>query len=187
MDVTCYHVVHGQEMYIGHSCHVHTKYTSTFYKPQNEILVSQTPVFQHISRATKSMKVAKALSALPNTVREVQPKLMRHAIVACVLLVAYFGAEMWWPDRTRPGNPRLISNRVNFLLALLSTTILVAARATLPVYKTSLNAITYRESAFLTPEIGLLDNMALEATVRLRTLDPDHPLVKHAAACFHEI
>ncbi|KAI0991244.1 hypothetical protein K3495_g16943, partial [Podosphaera aphanis] len=48
------------------------------------------------NRAAKSMTVAKALSSLGNTVHGVQPRLLRHAAVACVLPVAYFGAETWW-------------------------------------------------------------------------------------------
>lgn len=76
------------------------------------------------ARAENSMKVAKALASLGNTVRGVQPRLLRQVVVACVFPVAYFGAETWWPGRNRPGNSRPVSNRMDTLLETLSRTVL---------------------------------------------------------------
>jgi len=43
--------------------------------------------------ATKALKVAQALRSLGNTVRGVQPLLLRQAVIACVLRKAYYGSE----------------------------------------------------------------------------------------------
>ena len=53
--------------------------------------------------ASKALIVANALRSLGNTVRGVLPYLLQQAIQACALRKAYYGAETWWPGRTRPG------------------------------------------------------------------------------------
>lgn len=47
------------------------------------------------SLAAKALKISNALSLLGNTVRGVLAHLLRHAAVACVLPVAYYGSEAW--------------------------------------------------------------------------------------------
>ena len=129
--------------------------------------------------AAKASTVANALRSLGNTVRGVQPRLLQQVVSACVLRKAYYGAETWWPGRTRPGSSSPISNRVDGLLASLEKVILVGARAVLPVYRTTPTAALHRESGLLPPEIEL-NQLALLATTRLRRLDPYHPLQKRA-------
>jgi hypothetical protein len=60
-------------------------------------------------------------------------------------------------------------------LESLRKVVLAGARAILPVYRTTPVAALYRESGLLPPEIEL-DQLALLATVRIRRLDPYHPL-----------
>jgi hypothetical protein len=105
---------------------------------------------------------------------------MRQAIVACVLRKVYFGAETWWPGYSRPG-PRTgsISNRVQGHLDQIARVILAGARVVIPVYCTTLTPVLYRESGLLPAEIEL-DYTATTATVRLRRLDPYHPLRRRA-------
>lgn len=45
--------------------------------------------------AGKALKVANALRSLGNTTSGVLPRLLRQATVACVLPIAYYGAETW--------------------------------------------------------------------------------------------
>jgi hypothetical protein len=66
--------------------------------------------------ASKALTVANALRSLGNTVRGVPPILLQQAVSACVLRKGYYGAETWWPGRTRPGRASPISNRVHGLL-----------------------------------------------------------------------
>jgi hypothetical protein len=58
--------------------------------------------------------------------------------------------------------------------------VLAAARAVLLVYRTTPIAVLHCESSLLTPEIEL-DQLAILAIVRIRTLDPYYPLYRRAA------
>jgi hypothetical protein len=130
--------------------------------------------------AAKALAVAHALRSLGNTARGVPPHLLRQAVTACVLQRAYYGAETWWPGRNRPGKvDTTISNRVDGHLSDLRKVVLAGARAILPVYRTTPEAALLRESGLLPPEIEL-NQIALLATVRIRRLDPYHPLRKRA-------
>ena len=129
--------------------------------------------------ASKALVVTNALRSLGNTVRGVPPHLLKQAVEACVLRKAYYGAETWWPGRTRPGPLSPISNRVDGLLGSLAKVVLAGARAILPVYCTTPTAVLYRESGLLPPEIEL-NQLAYLAATRLRRLDPTHPLLKRA-------
>jgi ribonuclease HI len=129
--------------------------------------------------AAKALTVASALRSLGNTVRGVQPRLLRQVVSACVLRKAYYGAETWWPGRTRPGTSSPISNQVDGHLTSLAKVVLAGARAVLPVYRTTPTAALHRESGLLPPEIEL-NQLALLAATRLRRLDPYHPLLKRA-------
>ena len=129
--------------------------------------------------ASKALIVANALRSLGNTVRGVPPHLLQQAVQACVLRKAYYGAETWWPGRTRPGPLSPISNRVDGLLDSLAKVVLAGARAILPVYCTTSTAVLHRESGLLPPEIEL-NQLAFSAAARLRRLDPFHPLLKRA-------
>ncbi|KAI9034741.1 reverse transcriptase, partial [Aspergillus affinis] len=129
---------------------------------------------------SKAIIVANALRSLGNTVRGVKPYLTQQAVKACVLRRVYYGAETWWPGRTRPGpDTRTISNKVQSYLDKITRVILAGARAILPVYRTTPIPALYRESGLLPAEIEL-DYIAATATVRLRRLDPYHPLRKRA-------
>jgi ribonuclease HI len=130
--------------------------------------------------SSKALTVANALRSLGNTLRGVNPHLMRQAIVACVLRKVYFGAETWWPGYSRPGpHTGSILNQVQGHLDQIARVILAGARAVLPVYRTTPIPILYRESGLLSAEIEL-DHIATMATVRLRRLDPYHPLRRRA-------
>jgi ribonuclease HI len=136
----------------------------------------------HVGEATsKALKVANALRGLGNTVRGIKPYLMRQAVTACVLPKAYFGAETWWPGRSRPG-PRAgsISNQVQGQLDKIAKVIQTGARAILPVYCTTPLPALYRESGLLPAEVEL-DYIAASAAIRVRRLDPYHPLRKRTA------
>jgi ribonuclease HI len=133
----------------------------------------------HVSEmASKALIVANALRSLGNTVRGIQPHLMQQAVTACVLRKVYYGAETWWPGRVRPGPPQ-VRNRVEGHLKKISTVILAGARAVLPVFRTTPVPILHRESGLLPPQIEL-DQIASSASIRLRRLDPYHPLRKRA-------
>ncbi|KAJ6033763.1 reverse transcriptase [Penicillium canescens] len=136
----------------------------------------------HVGETTsKALIVANALRGLGNTVWGIKPYLMRQAVTACVLRKAYFGAEIWWPGRSRP-RPRTgsISNQVQGQLDKIAKVIQTGARAILPVFRTTPLPALYRESGLLPAEVEL-DYIATSATIRVRRLDPHHPLRKRVA------
>jgi hypothetical protein len=113
-------------------------------------------------------------------VRGVNSYLMQQAITACVLRKVYYGAETWWPGRTRPGFRKdRVLNLVQNHLDGITKVILAGARAVLPVYRTTPVPVLHRESGLLPAEIEL-DYLAAITTVRLRRLDPYHLLRKRA-------
>jgi hypothetical protein len=131
--------------------------------------------------ASKALTITNALRSLGNTVQEVNPFLIRQAVIACALRKVYFGAETWWPGRARPGPcTGTISNRVQGHLDQITKVILASIRAILPVYCTTSIPILHQESGLLPAEVEL-DYIAASATVRLRRLDPYHPLYRRAA------
>jgi hypothetical protein len=105
--------------------------------------------------------------------------LLRQAVTACVLRKAYYGAETWWPGRTRPRGASTVSNLVDGHLNNLRKAVLAGARAILPVFRTTPEAALYREAGLLPPEIEL-NQLSLLASTRIRRLDPYHPLRRRA-------
>ncbi|KAI0992436.1 hypothetical protein K3495_g15749 [Podosphaera aphanis] len=128
-------------------------------------------------QAAKALKVANALRCLGNTVRGVPPHLSRQAVIACVLPIANFGAETWWPGVSRKKGNKIVSNRVGRHLAKLDKVYSAAARAILPAYRTVPSPALLREAGLPPAEIAL-DNISRRAAVRIRNLDPRHPLFR---------
>jgi ribonuclease HI len=147
------------------------------------VLFDRKLTFKHhaLTQASKALKTARALSSLGNTLRGVSPMLTRQAIVACVLSVAYFAAETWWPGRKRQTHNGFSSNQVERLIEKLEKVTLTSARSILPVFSTTPSSVLFRESGLSPPEFKL-DEIALRATVRIRRLDPQHPLRTRAYA-----
>lgn len=123
----------------------------------------------------KALKVANALRCLGNTLRGVSPKLSRQAAIACVLPIAHFGAQTWWPGKYRNKGNKTVCNRVGIHISNIQKVHLATARAILPVYCTTPTASLLRESGLLPAEIAL-DNIAQKAAIRTYRLDPRHPL-----------
>lgn len=130
----------------------------------------------HVQAQTaKAIKTARAFASFGNTLRGVAASLIRQAVTACVLPIAYFAAETWWPGREKRTHSAVTSNRVDKLLRLLGKVTLTSARAILPVFSTTPSAVLLRESGLSPPELKL-EEIALRATVRIRRLDAQHPL-----------
>ncbi|CCU81551.1 endonuclease/reverse transcriptase [Blumeria hordei DH14] len=125
--------------------------------------------------ANKALVVANALRSLGSTLSGAPPKLLRQAVTACVLPIAYYGAETWWPGLTRAFSPtRTVSNLVKGHLSLLQKVVRTSARAILPVYRTTPASALYREAGISPPEIAL-DSKLRQAPLRIHRLYPRHP------------
>ena len=126
-------------------------------------------------QAAKALNVANALRHLGNTTRGAPPRLLRQAVLSCVLPIAHFAAETWWPGKTRNKNSKIVSNRVGNHLNALSKVYTTAARAILPVYRTTPTQALLREAGLNPAEI-YLENIVRRSAVRTRRLDDRHPL-----------
>lgn len=141
----------------------------------------------HVSvQAYKALKVPNALRCFGNTFRGISPQLSKQVISACVLPIAHFGSQTWWPGKIRINGGRSVCNRVGTHLKLLDKVHRAAARAILPVYRTTPSVVLYRESG-LSPAELTLDTLSRRAAMRTRRLDPFHPLYikSHKLATSH--
>lgn len=110
-----------------------------------------------------------------NTIKGVSPKFSRQVVIACILLNAHFGAEIWWPGKSRIKGNRTIWNRVG--ISILNAQKLHPATAwkILPVFWTTPTKSPFREVAILLAEVTL-DITAQKAAIRTRRLNPRHLL-----------
>ena len=126
------------------------------------------------------MRVANHIRSLNRTTKGSPPLVTAKAAAACVLPIATYGAEAWWPGLSWPSRNKegeSVNNGLGKHVAKIDIAIRTAARAVLPVWRTTPIPILHRESG-LPPAEVLLEQIRLRSSLRLRTLDPAHPLVK---------
>ncbi|KAI0998687.1 hypothetical protein K3495_g9508 [Podosphaera aphanis] len=126
-------------------------------------------------QAAKALKIANALRGIGNTIWGVSPKLSKQMVTACVLPVAPFGAETWWPGKTRDNREKIVSNRVGSHLEVFDKVHRACARVILPVFRTTPSTALLRETGLPPAQIEL-DNIARRAAFLTRKLDSRHPL-----------
>lgn len=110
------------------------------------------------------------------------PGALVTAIDMCVVSVATFGTDVWWPGRTRPTANGTSTPHSTFLCNLIDKAILLALRAALPVWKTTPNAVVHREGG-IPPARILLEANRLRVAARINSLDDQHPLRSRAIVC----
>ncbi|KAI0998014.1 hypothetical protein K3495_g10177 [Podosphaera aphanis] len=126
-------------------------------------------------KTAKALKVAQAIRCFGNTISGVPPHLSRQAAAACVLPIAHFAAETWWPGRTRKKGRKTVSNRVSGHLAVLDKLYSTVARPILPAYRTTPCTALLREAGIQPAEL-VLDTISIQPAIRTRRLDSRHPL-----------
>lgn len=137
----------------------------------------------HVAIAKKkAMGAVAALRNLSITTRGVTPILARTAVVTCVLPVLLYGAETWWAPDDPPPPPQALTQRKERkndgrgrITNQVQLVINAAARAVLPVWRTTRVATLLRESG-LPPARAWLDHAAARAALRAGQLDAYHPL-----------
>ena len=97
------------------------------------------------------------------------------AVDMCVIPVATFGADVWWPGLSRPTAQGRQTPKSTNLCNLIDKVIHLALRSALPVWKTTPNAVLHRESG-IPPARVLLEANRLRLASRLNSLDNRHPL-----------
>ena len=123
----------------------------------------------HVEHAVeKAKRAAGALRMLSGCAKGAPAALMRRAVTTCVLPVAMFASETWWPP---PNSP---SRRARGLAEKVDLALRVALRAALPAYRTTPTHLLHHAAGIPPAEI-LLDNASRRAAIRLTRLDPAHP------------
>lgn len=133
--------------------------------------------------AHKGVAVAAHLHRLNNTVKGAPPHLIRQAVKACVLPIAFYGAEAWWPGdftlRWKRKKLQIQKHRSGQHLKMLSKAITLGLRAILPVYRTVPIPALHREAGIPTAHT-ILKEIRLGRALRIQTLDFKHPLRRKA-------
>ena len=135
----------------------------------------------HISTwASKATTVANHLRGLNRVTQGSPPFATAKAATACVLPIATYGAEAWWPGASWPSQEKegqQVNNGLKQYVYKIDMAIRTAARAALPIWRTTPIPVLHRESG-LPPAEVLLEQIRLRSSLRLRKLDSNHPLVK---------
>lgn len=120
---------------------------------------------EHIGRACqRSRVVTDHVKRLCNTVRGTNTLLLRKAIQGSALATLFYGSETWYGPKTSDW----VLNQVQYAINR-------AARAVLPVYKTTPVAALLRETGW-GPAITWLDRSRDRLAARIAAADPKHPL-----------
>ncbi|CCE34857.1 uncharacterized protein CPUR_08796 [Claviceps purpurea 20.1] len=138
-------------------------------------------------KCTSALKVVNHLRGLSNTIRGMSPGVVRQAVMACVLPTALYGAEAWYGGRLKPAangsaaGKDHVSARLGGHIDDIQKVLNAAARAILPVWRTTPNGLLCREAAIPTAEMAL-EECRLRFSVRLRKSAAGHPLASRADA-----
>jgi ribonuclease HI len=132
-------------------------------------------------RCARAKLVARHIRGLAGIKHGPPAEQLRKATISCVIPTALYGAEAWYGGRKKPAaNPSRagkleVSARIGGLIDEVDKVIRTAARAVLPVWKTTPNDTLHRDAGLPTADIALEDARQRHA-LRLRKVDVDHPL-----------
>lgn len=130
----------------------------------------------------KAIKVAHVMRRFNYTFRGAALGALIRAIKSCVVSIATFGAEVWWPGLTRPTRTGIATPATASLCTMIDKAILIGLRSPLPVLRTTLNAVLHREGE-IPPAKIILEGNWIRFSARIKTLDDRHPLRSRAAMC----
>jgi hypothetical protein len=134
--------------------------------------------------AAKARRAVGGIKALSNTVRGAPVQLLRQAVQACVLPILCYGAEAWWPGKSRAVRGRETSNQVDGLVKRLDLVLRDALRGALPVYRTTPIPALHRELG-IQPMKLVLDHRRAALAARIKSLDQRYPLVRRCTRAAH--
>lgn len=88
--------------------------------------------------SNKGRLVANPLCTFGNTQRGASALLLRHSVRSCVISVATYGADVWWPEHFIITRGHILQECLGIFNGLRQQTLLNnALRAILPVYRTT--------------------------------------------------
>ncbi|KAI0991474.1 hypothetical protein K3495_g16713, partial [Podosphaera aphanis] len=130
----------------------------------------------------KALKAGHLLRQLNSTHRGAAPAALVGAVDSCIVSVATYGADIWWPGISRPTYKGTATPPTSTLCSMIDKAILRGLRAALPVLKTTPTVVVQREGG-IPPGKILLEANRLRLAARLQTLDDRHPLRSRAVLC----
>ncbi|RAL65524.1 hypothetical protein DID88_001090 [Monilinia fructigena] len=143
---------------------------------------------RHIAeRVEKARKVALYIKHLANTVHGPPAASLRKATITCVMPSLLYGAEAWYPGRTRlstgGGHLRgtMVSTRMGSRIAKADKVINLASKGVLPVWRTTPIVANLRDAGLPPCEVAL-EHIRINMALRLRRLDTKET----AAASFND-
>ncbi|RAL64848.1 hypothetical protein DID88_001444 [Monilinia fructigena] len=143
---------------------------------------------RHIAeRVEKARKVALHIKHLANTVHGPPAASLRKATITCVMPSLLYGAEAWYPGRTRlstgGGHLRgtMVSTRMGSRIAKADKVINLATKGVLPVWRTTPIVANLRDAGLPPCEVAL-EHIRINMALRLRRLDTKET----AAASFND-
>ncbi|KAI0996073.1 hypothetical protein K3495_g12108 [Podosphaera aphanis] len=130
----------------------------------------------------KALRAAQHMRRFNSTYRGAAPKALVRAVDTCIVPIATFGSEVWWPGLSRPTIRRTVTPQITGTCEMIDKAILMGLRAALPVVRTTPNVVVHREGG-IPPSKYILEGNRLRLAARLNTLDDRHPLRSRAAIC----
>ncbi|RAL59049.1 hypothetical protein DID88_009077 [Monilinia fructigena] len=115
---------------------------------------------------------------------------LRKATITCVMPSLLYGAEAWYPGRTRlstgGGHLRgtMVSTRMGSRIAKADKVINLATKGVLPVWRTTPIVANLRDAGLPPCEVAL-EHIRINMALRLRRLDVRHPLTMRLTAPGH--
>ncbi|KAI0995413.1 hypothetical protein K3495_g12766 [Podosphaera aphanis] len=128
------------------------------------------------------MKVAQHMRRFNSAYHGAAPMPLVRAVDACIVPVATFGSDVWWPGLKRLTVRGLSTPSTTNLCNMVDKAILMGLRAALPVMRTTPNVVLHREAG-IPPAKILLEGIRLRLAARPKSLDNQHPLRSRASVC----
>ncbi|KAI0996528.1 hypothetical protein K3495_g11653 [Podosphaera aphanis] len=129
-----------------------------------------------------AMKVAQHMRRFNSAYRGAAPEPLVRAVDACIVPVATFGSDVWWPGLKRPTIRGISTPSTTNMCNMIYKAILMGLRVALPVVRTTPNVALHREAG-IPPTKILLEGNRIRVAARLKSLDEQHPLRSRASVC----
>ena len=129
-----------------------------------------------------AMKVAQHMRRFNSAYRGAAPMPLVRAVDACIVPVATFGSDVWWPGLKRPTLRGISTPSTTNMRSMIDKAILMGLRAALPVMRTTPNVVLHREAG-IPPAKILLEGNRIRVAARLKSLNKQHPWRSRASVC----
>lgn len=133
----------------------------------------------------KALKVAHHMRRFNTAYRGAAPGALVRAVETCIVSVATYGSDVWWPGLRRPTIRGTVTPQTTNICNMMDKAILTGLRAALPVMWTTPTVVVHREGG-IPPAKYILEGNRLRLAARLKSLDDQHPLRSRAATCPNE-